>query len=270
MRLIYKIFTAAVVFTAIAALQIGCPKKPVVESPPDELYNEAISYMTVGKGGSLLNPPDYEKARGIFQKIVYEHPTSRYAPLAELRIADTYYEAGDYITSVDYYEMWWRHHLGRPELPYVIYRTSMSYYHLILSEDRDQSFSKEALANFNYLISNYPDNEYAVAVGEKINILEVRLAKHEMYVGKFYFRHNRWWSAVDRFTTLLQTFPNKGFDEEAMFYMWQSYRNLDRFEEANSVYHRMLKKFPAGVWTSQAKELETTQKRKGAESWLSP
>ena len=86
---------AAGIFAA-AVLWGGCPKKEKPSRPPAELYNEAISFMTKGKGGDILNPPDYEKARETFQEILYEHPTSRYAPVAELRIADTYYEAGDW------------------------------------------------------------------------------------------------------------------------------------------------------------------------------
>jgi len=266
----FRVSAMCLALGMLAAIMAGCPKKTPPLKPPEELYNAGMRYMSKGKGGGFLNPPDYDKARQNFETIVYEHPTSRYAPLAELRIADTYYEAGDYATSSDNYTQWRKHHVGRPEIPYAIYRTAMSYYHLILSMDRDQTDTREALVNFHELVTNYPDNEYTKAIGEKMTILEVRLARHEMYVGKFYFRHRRWWSAVDRFQVVLSEYPRKGFDEEAMFYTWRSYRKLGRFNEATSVYSQMVNNFPNGKWTHNAKEIESSQKSKGARSWLTP
>lgn len=270
MRITIRIAATAIVLAAVVLMSAACPKKTPPQKTPDVLYNEGMYYMSKGKGGDFLNPPDYEKARGTFQQILFEHPTSRYTPMAELRIADTYYEAGDYLTSADQYDLWWRHHLGRPELPYAIYRTAMSYYHLMLSKDRDQTYTRLASINFRYLIENFPDNEYTLAIGEKTSLLDVRLASHEMYIGKFYFRHNRWWSAVDRFQVVLDEYSRRGFDEEAMLYQWKSYRHLGRFEEADAVYHRMVEKFPKGKFTRQAGEIEATQKTKGAESWFKP
>jgi len=262
--------TIGVILVLSVVIVAGCPKKKDIKKSPEQLYNEGICFMGRRKGGNFLNPPDYEKAREAFMEIVYEHPTSRYAPPAELRIADSYYEAGDYLSSAELFEQWRRQHIGRLEVPYSIYRAAMSYYHLVLSKDRDQSYTRQALSKFRYLISSYPESEYARAVGEKTNVLEVRLARHEMYVGKFYFRHRHWWAAVDRYQTVLDQYSKKGFDEEAMFYMWRAYRKLGRFEESTAVYHRMVKRFPNGEWIRRAKELESTQKRKGARTWLGP
>jgi outer membrane protein assembly factor BamD len=249
-------------------LAAGCHKKIPPVKPPEQLYNEGLLYMSKGKGGNFVNPPDYEKARELFESVIYEYPTSRYAPLAELRIADTYYEAGEYTTAADEYAQWRKHHVGRPEIPYVIYRVGMAYYHLILSQDRDQTCTHKALDNFQYLVANYPENEYTKAIGEKMSILEVRLARHEMYVGRFYFRHERWWSAVDRFQVVMENYPRKGFDEEALYYTWRSYRKLDRFDESAETFHKMVENYPNGQWTRRARLLEREEKGKGAKSWL--
>ena len=271
-HLIKFVFRAAVFCLVLgfpATIIFGCHKKILSQKPPDQLYNAGMYHMTKKRGG-FLNPPDFEKARKNFEEIVYDNPTSRYAPVAELRIADTYYEAGEYGTSADLYFQWRKHHVGRPEVPYAIYRTAMSYYHLMLSMDRDQSSTLQALECFHILIADYSDNEYTKAIGEKITILEVRLARHEMYVGKFYFRHRRWWSAVDRFQAILDQYPRKGFDEEALFFTWKSYRKLGRFNEAADVYGKMVNLFPNGDLTKHAKGIESTQKGKGARSWLGP
>ncbi len=251
--------TLAAIFLAMLTVT-GCPKKkekPV--KPPEQLYNEGVSFMTKRKGGAFLNPPDYEKARNSFQDIIYEHPTSRYAPLAELKIADTHYEAGDYRTAADHYKRWRKHHVGRPEIPYAIYRTGMCYFHLMLSIDRDQTYTQQSLDNFRLLLSRYPESEFAKAVGEKTNILEVRLARHEMYVAKFYFKHNRWWAAVDRCRTLMANYPGAGLDQKAMYFIWRSYRKLDRPELAANIYNQLVEDFPEGKWSQKARQKHEEQ-----------
>jgi len=242
----------------------GCPKKkekPV--KPPEQLYNDGVSFMAKRKAGAFFNPPDYEKARNAFQEIVYEHPTSRYAPLAELKIADTHYEAGDYQTAADRYERWRKHHVGRPEIPYAIYRTGICYFHLMLSIDRDQTYTRQALDNFRLLLARYPESDFAEAVGEKTRILEARLAEHEMYIAKFYFRHNRWWAAVDRCRALMATYPDAGLDQEAMYYIWKSYRKLKRPALAENTYNQLVEQFPEGKWADRARQkLETETGRR--------
>ena len=255
MRSIVLRATALAVSTALLSILVatGCAKKRTQIKPAAQYYNEGICFMSKRKGGDFFNPPDYEKARESFQEIIYEHPTSRFAPLAELRIADTFYEAGDYLTAAEYYEQWRKRRVGRPETPYSIYRTGMSYYHLMLSLDRDQTYTRKARINFRFLLSGYPKNEYARAIGKKMKVLNVRLARHEMYVGKFYFRHRHWWASIDRFYTVLSEYMKNGFDEEALFYAWRAYRKLGRFEESAKVYHQMVKRFPKGEWTKRAK-----------------
>jgi len=244
-------------------------KKVHAVRDPVTLYNEGLAYMSDREGRlSFLHPPDYEKARKDFDEILFDHPTSRFAPLAELRVADCYYESGEYESAAPAYDNWRKNHVGRPEIPYVTYRVAMSYYHQILSIDRDQTTTRIALLEFQNLVKNYPDSEYAGAVGDKAEILRTRLAKHEFYVGQFYFRHHDYWAAIDRFQVILDNFPKKGLDEKALYWSWRSYKALGRRDQAEHAYNLLNERFPDGDLTRRAKLTRTEKSAKGAQKWL--
>lgn len=263
--------SALLIVALVISGPLACKKKHPEPKDPAQLYNEGLAYMNDRRGKlGFLFPSDYEKARKAFEEIIFDHPTSRYAPLAELRIADTYYESGEYQLAVTAYDDWRKNHVGRPETPYVCYRVAMSYYHQILSIDRDQTTTRMALLEFQNLIKNYSSSEYAGAVGDKAEILRTRLAKHEYYVGQFYFRHKDYWAAIDRFEGILENFPKKGLDEKAIYWSWKSYLELGRSDQADLTYNLLNERFPNGELTRRAKLTSVEKKAKGAKQWLGP
>lgn len=265
-----KIISVLLVGIVFCIFVSGCKKKIPQPRDPAVIYNEGIAMMSSSGKHTFLNPPDYEKARKAFQEILYDHPTSEYAPLAELKIADTYYEEGNYDTAATAYDAWRKYHIGRPEIPYVTYRLGMCYYHQVRSIDRDQTNTRLALLEFQTLITTYPNSEYAAAVGDKTEILRTKLAEHEFYVGKFYYRHRDYWSAVDRFKGILQNYPKRGLDEKSLFWLWRSYVQLGRFDRADPVYNELLQRFPEGRYARQARILKTEKSGKKVREWLTP
>jgi outer membrane protein assembly factor BamD (BamD/ComL family) len=83
-----KIISVLLGITVFCVFVSGCKKKIPQPRDPAVIYNEGIAMMSSSGKHTFLNPPDYEKARKAFQEILYDHPTSEYAPLAELKIAD--------------------------------------------------------------------------------------------------------------------------------------------------------------------------------------
>lgn len=228
--------------------------KPERSAP--QIYNDAMRYFTrrgkqlpFFKKGHYLSNPDYTKAREYFEDVLYQHPLSKYAPLARLHIADCYYEQGKYDEAIASYEEFRRIHITREEIPFVIYRIGMSYYHQMYSLDRDQTYTKLSLREFMLLEKKYPESPYTMAVGDKIEILRKRLADHEMYVARFYFRHNEYWSSADRLIGALKLYMDTGIEEEARFYLGRNYLLLEKPALAKAQFEGIEKKYPKGKFT---------------------
>ena len=116
------------------------------EKPAQELASEGMESYKKG---------NYDKAIESFQKIKDWYPFSKYAILAELKIADSHFNLKAYEEAIFAYEEFENLHPRNEAIPYVIYQIGRSYYVQIDSIDCDQIFSQKALDTFNRLIKQY-------------------------------------------------------------------------------------------------------------------
>ncbi len=188
-----------------------------------ELANEGMALFEDGK---------YRKAIESFEKLKDWYPFSRYASLAELKMADSYFALGEYQEAIYMYEEFETLHPRNEAVPYVIYQIGRSYFSRMESVDRDQTPVRKALDTFQRLIRQYPDSEYAAKARNHVKMCQKNLAGHEFYVGMFYFNNKRYKPALSRFESLLVNYPDVGnYHQKALDYIALCRQSLDENEE---------------------------------------
>ncbi|MBF0099316.1 MAG: outer membrane protein assembly factor BamD [Desulfobacterales bacterium] len=188
-----------IVLVAVLMQLLACSmfqSKP--EKNADELANDGLK---------AFQKKQYTTAIENFEKIKDWYPFSQYAPLAELKIADSYFELSEYDKAIVAYEEFENLHPRNEYIPYVIYQIGQCYFEQIKSIDRDQSVSQKALSLFKRLVKQYPESEYADQAKPKINTCTKNLAEHELYVGLFYFKTNHYKAALKRFEMIISDYP---------------------------------------------------------------
>lgn len=194
-----------------ALLLTGCSWfKTAEEKPALELATEG---MEAFKGGK------YDKAIELFQKIKDWYPFSKYAILAELKIADAHFNLEHYEEAAFAYEEFENLHPRNEAIPYVIYQIGQCYFVQIDTIDRDQTSSQKALDTFNRLIKQFPEDPYAARAKEHVKTCIQSLAGHEFYVGMFYYRTKHYQAALKRFETVLNKYPDVGLHYRALQYL---------------------------------------------------
>ncbi len=98
----------------------------------------------------------YDKAIDKFQKLKDYYPFSKYAILAELKIADAHYQRVEYEEAIYAYENFEQLHPRNEAIPYVIYQIGRCYYDQIDTPDRDQTSAQKALEAFQRLTKQFP------------------------------------------------------------------------------------------------------------------
>lgn len=149
----------------------------------------------------------YELAEKDFEEIRDRYPDSPYALWAELKLADCKFFAGKYLEAAVLYEEFEKLHPTNEAVPYVIFQIGTCYYRMMLSPDRDQTNTRKAIEAYERLIQNYPDSPYVYEARQRIAKARERLAKHELYVARFYFRTGRYRGAYYRLLYLLENYP---------------------------------------------------------------
>ena len=162
---------------------------------------------------------NYKKAIESFEKLRDWYPFSKFAILAELKIADSHYYLKEYEEAVFAYEEFEGLHPGNEVVPYVIYQIGLCYFEQIDTIDRDQTSSSKALDIFKRLNQQFPENEYALKADEHINICLKNLAEHEFYVGLFYYKSKHYKAALHRFRKVIKNYPDIGIHQKTLKYI---------------------------------------------------
>jgi len=192
----------------------GCSNKKAVlspqERPPEELMQEGMDLFQKGK---------FDQAIKVFQYVRDTFPFTPHAILAELKLADAYYYNSDYESAVAAYQEFEKLHPKNENIPHVLYQIGLCYFQRILSIDRDQTMTKKALSAFKRVVSEYPESHYAKRALVKIKACREKLARHEFYVGRFYYRTHQYKSALLRFRNVVTDYSDLPIAHKAQHYL---------------------------------------------------
>ena len=145
-------------------------------------------------------------------------------PQSLLSAGDFHFLKEDYSQARENYGNLKRLYPDHPEVPRVQYQIAMSYFNEMKPCDRDQTFTKLALASFEYIVNNYP--AYENQARNKIGFCKKRLADQEFYIGIFYYDQGRYKAAYQRFGGLLDKYPDDPDRQKTLYYFFKSWRKL--------------------------------------------
>ncbi len=162
---------------------------------------------------------DYKDAIEYFQKLKDWYPFSKYAILAELKIADAHYHLEQYEEAIFAYEEFEKLHPRNEAIPYVLYQIGLCYFDQIDTIDRDQTPARKAYETFQRLDKQFPNNHYARSGAEHITKCVKSLAGNEYHIGVFYYKSKHYKAALHRFMAVLSSYPDVGYHQKALQYI---------------------------------------------------
>jgi len=243
-----------------------------VKSSYKYIFPVLICLFLAACGGTKVKPQEsaekyFQEGERNFQSNLYDEAIASwekvrdtfYSPelsmLAELKIAEAYYVSKRYEEAAVAFEDFLKQHPNDFRAPTILYRMGLSYYQQILSADRDQTSTENALHSFQELVRRYPDDANAQEAEYMIQRCKTRLVEHEVYVGWFYLMKKRYQPAIKRLEGALKSFPDYYYRDEAYYYLVKAYTQIGRFDEANKYFDKLTKEFPASNYTDDAREL---------------
>ncbi len=183
-----------------------------IEKPAQELVQDGLKAYDKG---------DYADSIKQFEKLKDWYPFSKFAIVAELKIADAHYHLNEYPEAIQAYEEFEQLHPRNESAPYVVYQIGQCYYEQMNTIDRDQTSAQRALKVFRRLIRQYPGDPYARQAQTHITKCLQSIAGHEFYVGQFYFKSKHYEAALSRFMAVITQYPDVGVQHQALAYIAQ-------------------------------------------------
>ena len=159
-------------------------------------------------GMEAFDAGDYKGAIEAFSKLKERYPYSRYAILAELKVGDAHFYRKEYPEAIAAYEGFASLHPKNEAIPYVLYQIGACYYAQLMTRDRDQTPTYEAISSFERLIKSHPNSSQANKAKERIRICRELLAQNEIYVARFYYKSKHYKAALARFEEILADYKD--------------------------------------------------------------
>ncbi|MCP4670347.1 MAG: outer membrane protein assembly factor BamD [Desulfobacula sp.] len=177
---------------------------------------EKSSQELVFEGSSAFTAGDYKEAVQAYTDLKDWYPFSKYAILAELKIADSQYHLEEYDEAILNYEEFEKMHPRNEAVPYVIYQVGLCWFEQLDTVDRDRTPAKNSLVQFKRLINQFPESEYSKKAKKHIKTCMANLSGHELYVANYYMKTKKYKAALKRYEYLIEHYPDSKESKEAL------------------------------------------------------
>ncbi len=228
------------------------------------------------KGLAELKDENYPEALRFFSYVKQKFPFSKYAPLAELAIADTQFEREAYQEAIDSYKSFIRLRPKHEKVSdgYASFRIAECYvkempddfFIMPPSYEKDQSSVYDALRELSNVLERYPESKYAKDAREYRRKVLHRLIDHEVFVARFYLGQGHPKGAVLRISEALRRYPDSGRDAELLLTLGETQLEMGKPASAKQTFLRITADIASAVEIRRAELfLAHIQKRYGGE-----
>jgi outer membrane protein assembly factor BamD len=214
---------------------------------------------------------DWEDARKLFKEVKKKYAYSRYARLAELRLADADYESEKVAEAIQGFRSFVHDHRTDPEVPYARFRICKGLFDQVSDggfllpplEERDQAVNTDAYKELSTFVKDYPRSKYNAQARYMLSVVTGRLVRHELYVARYYLRRDEFEAAVWRAQYALRTYDGSGLEPEAMVLLGETYLKMHKPGEARSSFSQVLAKYPSSAFSTTARNFLLEMDRQG-------
>lgn len=208
----------------------------------------------LSKAETLISDRDFEEARKVLLEVKNRDMTKKYAPLAQLKIADSYIKDKEYEPGIEEYRKFIEFYPDNQYASYAQYQVGMAYFTQIESPDRGSGAAEKALREFLKLKELYPRNPYREVLALRIEKCRNVMADGSFYVGEFYYKKGSYKAAIGRLEGILKQFPDYKREDEVLIILGRSYKELKMYDKSKEVFNKLLEKYPASKFASEAKK----------------
>lgn len=201
------------------------------------------------------------QAEPAFRNVRRQYPYTRFAALAELRVADCMHKDGKYAEAIQAYEQFIRYRPSHVEVPYARFMVALCYYEQIPSDwllappayEREQRPTHDALRLLRRFIVDFPNDPLVGRAQRMAHDAIHLLAAHEMYVARFYLDGDHPLAAIGRLRTLLTTYPTSGYEPEALMLLGETYLDMSDPDQAKRAFQELAQRYPNSEYAPPAK-----------------
>ena len=200
------------------------------------------------KGMNLFEIGDYFAASKKFLEAEILFPQSQWAPKSVLMASYSYYMQSYYSLAIENIKRYFKTYPNDKNKAYAHYLLAICYYETIEGEKKDLAPLILSKKEFDFIIKNFPNSDYAYDAKFKIDLINDILAAKEIYIGRHYIKKKKWIAALNRFKNVLKEYETTIHVEEAIHRLVEIYYKLGMEEESLKYASLLGYNYNSGEW----------------------
>ena len=219
----------------------SCAYFDAVKVDPYKSMGESELYE---QGSIFLSNGDIPSAVTTFETLEARFPFSTYSQQSILDLAFAYYDYGEKDSTIAECDRFIDLYPNHPNLDYAFYLRALSnlekgqpFFQEILGQDvskYDVSRLKDAYNDFLLITNRFKGSKFAKDASNRLIFLRDNMAKHEVYVGGYYFKRGAYLASSERSKYMLEKYPGAPATKDALIILIESYNKLEMFDLAKS------------------------------------
>jgi outer membrane protein assembly factor BamD len=279
---------------ALRALILGLPLPLVACDRPDA--KSPLNYAQDAKRAydeamEEFKAHNWLEAQNQMREVKRKYSYSRYARLAELRIADADFEQDKFAEAIRQYKQFVHDHrsdneevaYARSKMAEAQYKQIAESFFLPSGDERDQASVIEAYKELRSFIADYPAAKESARLRELLADVTARLIRHELYAARFYLARGNYDAAVARVDYAMQNYAvrspaprpgltaskakgkktdpaapapsellDSGLEAEALLLLGEVYLRMRKYDDARSTFKMLMTDYPKSGLVTQA------------------
>jgi len=214
----------------------GCS---LIDKPKDEW--DAKDYYE--RAAEAKESQNWSLAIQLYEELKAYYPYGEYAEQAYLDLAYVYYRFDEPESTKRELEDFLRLYPKHKHIAYALYLRALAVDSINKSwtdkwltdpATRDMKSTQEAYNAYLILLNEFPNSRYSDKARQRLMILNNRLARNELKVAQFYYKHHAYLAAANRAKAVLENFPKAIVNVESLALLKQSYEKLGMIENARN------------------------------------
>ncbi len=261
--------TPALLVLALLGPAVGCAT-PASKTALDYSEDAKRAYEAAMEEFRAHN---WIECQSLFREVKKNYAYSKYARLAELRIADADFEQDKFAEAVRQYRDFTANHRADNEgVAYARARTAEAQYlqaggdgiFAAPSDERDQAVILDAYRELRNYLGDYPNAGASDRARELLGNVTARLIRHELVVARFYLNRANYDATTARIKYALRTYGSvgnssdpavvdSGLEPECLLLLGETYLRMERWSDARDSFITLLRDYSASSLSDPAR-----------------
>ena len=258
-----RILVALLVATSLAGL-VSC------KGFETNVQDTTVEQKETARGNFEAAEVAFEAARWseavkYFELVKNKFPYSKYAVLAELRLADTHFSREKWLEAADGYRIFVRFHPRHEQVAYATFRVALSHARaiennvswlpIVDAKEKDQAAAKDTIRACDEFLTRFPDDKNVAEAKKLRSEARGRLAEVDLYAADFYLQREKWQGAMWRFHKVGNDYGDTARASWALLQAGVIAQDkLHDAVQARAIFEQLVREHPKSAEVDDAKE----------------